>query len=287
MAMSMETVRRFGVELEGFTEKDIYGNKEVDGHIWDIDSDGSLNPRDCDCDEDDDCDHSSDGIGIEARSEPLSNTGALYSMYNYLDSNGWKVNNSAGLHIHVEVADYIANDFKKLLALMVGIEPVIYSVTDSFRYFDSEYCGSLKKRSSGVSNVLNSEVFSYHGEWFFTDERYTGLNFRSYNSRRNTVEFRYFAPQTEAKKVEAYVELVTQIVDFAKFASLEQILVITQKLLSSTFVEAMIVIKEVLGLTCKLNKENNVFETYNSTSPYFKNLINSLYQQKVATSLAV
>lgn len=263
--------RRFGVELEGFVDTSIYGGRTVEGHRWDIDDDGSVS-WDCNCDDDCCCDCQSEHKSIEAKNDPHDHTGILYDFYRYLDSYDWEVNGTAGLHIHVECNDYDAEDFQKLLALMVGIEPYIYSVTNEYRYHNS-YCRPLTNSSDEVDSILRRTYLSSGIDSVkFTENRYYGLNFESYHSWRPTVEFRYFYPQTTADKVEAYVELVNKTCEFAKHATLEQVLVITNKLLDANLSEARTIIHEVLQLECgdNLVVQNNVYDRYdrNQLSKY-------------------
>ncbi len=357
-------VRRFGVELEGYVDSNIYGCvNRPNGYEWDIDSDGSLRSSDdeercddcdgdgevscsncdsdgevpcsncdrdgriecCECngdgnyiDEDtgeelicidcggdgyevcdecngsgyndcDECDGTNlvrcttcdgDGVtetsgseyGIEAKSEPLLNSGPIYDIYEYLHEHDWAVDNTAGLHIHVEVADYEWHDFQKLVALVAGIEPLIYSVTGSYRYDTTGYCSSLEGYHTGVRRVLKLQESELRGisNLYFTERRYMGLNLQSYTLSRKTVEFRYFSPQNDADMVEAYADLVTRIVDFAKHATYEQVLVITKKLISiDNFNEAFDVVSEVLELKRaeKLRRqENNIYSQYDRFS---------------------
>ncbi|RPK20126.1 amidoligase family protein [Paenibacillus xylanexedens] len=335
----IEMPRRFGVELEGYVNEDVYGSvRRANGYVWDVVEDGSLTDNDddeqcddcdgyghnsCDnCDSDGevrcDCDHghvpcdecegacvveedgeevtcancSGDGYqncdecegsgyikcgdcdgtnrvecstcegegrvdtegnsyGIEAKSEPLLHSGPVYDMYEYLDNIGWHIDNTAGLHIHVEVGDYEWHDFQKLIALVVGMEPFIFSVTSSFRYDCSSYCDSLESYYTGVARVLKAKPESLEGirDLYYTNRRYMGLNLHAYRDFRKTVEFRYFSPQDDAVMVEAYADLVTRIVNFAKYATYEQVLVITKKLIGiSSFEQARNIISEVLDL---------------------------------------
>jgi hypothetical protein len=206
-----------------------------------------------------------DDYGIEAKCEPLSNTLPIYKMYDWLDGNGWHVDNTAGLHIHVEVEDYTVHDFQKLLALTVGIEPFIYSVTEEYR-FTSQYCRPLSEYRSQVLRAIGRLDLYNIGSVKFSDTRYMGLNFDAYATYRKTVEFRYFYPQKSADMVEAYVELVTHMVNFAKHATMEQILVIVGQLLDAncTFDTNKEIIVETLKLECAvlLQQQNDVFDNY-------------------------
>jgi hypothetical protein len=341
------TVRRFGVELEGYVWSDIYGSYRTGNHIWDIGEDGSLDDggncdrcdgsgevycRTCDgngsvdcciclgngnfdcsecegngyvwdeeqqddvrceecygrgtipCDECDgrgniecddcggcgdvscpDCDgDGNNGIyGIEARSEPLKHTAPIHRMYEYLHRHEWEVNNTAGLHIHVEAEDYGREDFQKILALMIGIEPVIYSMNDRYRYYYTSYCRPI---TNWHTNVISKLSCSHHVLWNhkFANTRYVGLNFDAHDEH-GTIEFRYFSPQENSDKVEKFVELATKIVDFAKAATMEQILVIVKHLIQNknNFQALAEIIQETLNLSFTPWNESSIYISYN------------------------
>jgi hypothetical protein len=249
----LTTPRRFGVEIEGFvsgSSYDLYGDKAIGDITWDIDSDGSLRGL---------------GNGIEAKQPPLDSTEHIYSFYEWLQDREWHVNDTAGLHIHVEVADYEPHDFQKLLALMVAVEPYIYSVTDENRFRNS-FCKPLSRYGDTLVDRLDGTDVKHMWEVKFTDEeRYVGFNLEAYCTNRKTIEFRYFAAQEEAENVTAYVELVTKLVEFAKHATYEQILVIACKIMEASIYEDMAhIIHVVLQLQSSFQLQNeNVFTSYN------------------------
>lgn len=201
---------------------------------------------------------------VEVRSEPISDTGSLYEVYEALREKGWFVNDRAGLHVHVEVVDYELREFQKLALLGLAIEPFIFGVTGERRYNPSGYGYSrgynTPEYRERILRFIQQRGITLHNEvQHFHTQRYMGLNFQAYNRGRPTIEFRYFSPQDNPEKVEAYVELVTKMVEFAKHAKREHIAVIVEKLESvQGFEEMKEVVAEVLELQFadRLHEEN-------------------------------
>lgn len=352
MKVGLPTVRRFGVELEGYVSNSIYGDvRLVNSKVtWDIDSDGSLDGGgecgDCDghghyscgqcegdgwlecseccgsglercsrcddgynecshCDGEGDidgetcehcdgdgkikCEHCDDegdvacrycdngrvdcdrcdgegdveccecdgsgyygngNYGIEAKCPPLKDTTSIHEMYEYLHRHDWNVDESAGLHVHVEADDYENEDFRKMLALMVGLEPVIYAMNDRYRLTGTSYCRPITNKRENVMRILTTPLDSHTGIQFAGGNRYHGLNFEAFRAH-DTIEFRYFSPQEDSDNVEHFVELCTKLVEFVKHASMEQIIVIVKKLIQNRDnYEAMAhVVKETFELS--------------------------------------
>ena len=207
--------------------------------------------------------------GIEAKSPPIQDTSPIHEMYEWLKGYGWMVDTTAGLHVHVEVNDYKIQDFQKLLALMVGLEPYVFAVNDEFRYGGCLYAKSFFHYQHRILEILGDMRLSEDKQELrgsddtekvqFSRDRYMGTNFRSYHGGRRTVEFRYFSPQDSAEMVEAYVELMTKAVEFAKHATYDQILVISRKLLDyNNRFEVGNIVKEIFQLE-KADLLNSLF----------------------------
>jgi hypothetical protein len=249
----MKTPRTFGVELEGFTDEDLVGDAiySADGSVrFRGTGDGSLS--------------SAYGNDVELVSPPLDETDYINDIYETLQCRyGWRVNNTAGLHIHVDALGYRARDFYKLLLFMVAVEPLIYTITNEYRFHNCGYAKAMTRFHNGVQRVFDRDFdeISRNYEAFFTDDRYVGLNFDAFDEH-GTVEFRYFAPQKEPEKVVKYIELVTKIVEFVKDASIDQIRVIVKDLIQQNFDTLASRLVDILDLSYNLAecRENHIFE---------------------------
>jgi hypothetical protein len=318
------TVRKFGVELEGYMDKDLRGESfHINNDYWSIKDDGSLHD-DTDRNYCDDCDGSgyereecdnccgtgevefTDGagntyefecrecqgeryvehgecetcdgsgyveegtFGSEIVSPPITDTSLIYDVYRQMHKNGWSVDENAGLHIHVDAGDYNAADFAKLTMLMTAVEPLIYSINDSYRYEECDYSLPLSHanddyyRRGSVTNLISADFNELDmGDIYFTDDRYIALNFKAFR-KHGTIEFRHFSPQEQPERVAQYVEIVTKLVDFAKNASYEQARVVYDKIIDANFATCADVLVEVLELPYDLKalKENRIFDEY-------------------------
>lgn len=252
------TVRKFGVEIEGYTDEhvdEIY----VNGVYWDADSDGSL-------DQDD-----KGMYGREVKSPPINDLSQIEEAYRVLKGDyGWWPNGygddsrtDAGLHVHVDAEDLNPVDAYKLLALMTMVEPILYSITNESR-FNNIYCCNLIRYSDSVNSILSlgERNGASRCDYLFAAYARPGLNFHALG-RHNTVEFRYFYPQTEAEKVMQYVEIVTRLVDFVHFAEVDQIFLLVKALLvAEDFDAACAVLQDSLEIPFHLAslKENDIYE---------------------------
>jgi hypothetical protein len=200
-------------------------------------------------------------FGTEIVSDPITDTRHVQDVYRRMHNYDWSVDDYAGLHIHVDAGDYEDIDFKKLLFLMTQVEPVIYSITDSYRYDGGDY--SLPMNEHYIQERIIDNL-KYDWGHRFTDDRYYGLNYCAYD-KHETIEFRYFAAQSNSTNVCKYIELVTQLVDFAKHATMPQIQVISHKLYRSDFNTACEVLNDILELSYDLKgmKYNSIHGRYN------------------------
>jgi hypothetical protein len=245
-----------------------------DGEIEcsDCDGRGNVECYECEGEGRQDC-HVCDGsgnsdeygrYGVEVVSPPIQNTIHIHEIYEKLRGDGWEVDLDAGLHIHVDAGDYTNEDFQKILALMVGVEPVIYSMNNRYRFSGSSYCSPITRFRQQVIRRLSAPHYATNYE--FANTRYMGLNFEAVDAH-GTIEFRYFSPRDgrdASEKVENFVELVTKIVEFAKNASMEQILVIVKHLIRNkdNFDELANIVKETFQLSYTPWNESSAYRHY-------------------------
>jgi len=196
---------------------------------------------------------------VELVSPRLRDLGAIDSAYEYISQYGWGINESHGLHVHVDCTGVRAKAIRRIVMLSAMVEPLFYGMND-----ESRWEGSYAKPMSYMhKNVINEGQHIDHGELSeaiygsyyelrrvnkYMEERYYGLNLHSY-FLRETIEFRYFMGSPNAEYAKQRVELCVKMVDFAINASEEQLLtVITHLDQASTFDSRWAVLREVLDL---------------------------------------
>ena len=125
-----------------------------------------------------------------------------------------KIDNSCGLHVHVDARDYTQADLRRLIILYASVEQVLFELVSRSR-FDNHYCGpcgnkylswlaasnqwknSSKDFSKAWRHNLNSSLYdSQNGRHTkslkrekYHAARYSALNLHTYFYRK-TVEFR-------------------------------------------------------------------------------------------------
>jgi len=107
----------------------------------------------------------------------------LVYMVDMMIADGWKVNNSCGLHVHVGTPKWGQLRYKILKKLYIAYERAFYAVNGEMASYrrNNHYC----KCSSNWNN-----------------ERYNGLNFSNTDSFDNAhVEFRIFAGSNEPRQI--------------------------------------------------------------------------------------
>ncbi|MNV25036.1 putative amidoligase enzyme [compost metagenome] len=256
------TVRKFGVEIEGYTDGYV-DSISVNGEYWEAKGDGSL-------------DQDFEMYGREVVSPPIYDTSQIEEAYRVLKGDhGWHINgykdrsrrSDAGLHIHVDAGDYGELDVYKMMTLIMAVEPIIYSLTHESRPSNC-YSQSMLSYSSDVRRVLRkgepeTNVLSRRFEYIPNGNR-SGLNLNAL-SGHGSIEFRYFYPQMEAEKVIQYVEIVTRLVDFVKAASSDQIHLLARAIIeASSFDKACEILEETIALPFNLAalKENDYYERW-------------------------
>jgi hypothetical protein len=171
--------------------------------------------------------------GFEINTAPAS--GDLYveqikEICDILNSRDAKVNNSCGLHIHVNAQDHNFYDIKKLAYLYEKIEPALFSIISPGRK-SSRYClpcgpkyvvnlekGIYPKDTEKIlkKNIYNNEDENKHylRTNKYHDARYNAMNLHSW-VYRGSIEFRMHHGTTNARKIQNWGILLAGILDFA------------------------------------------------------------------------
>lgn len=127
-----------------------------------------------------------------------------------------KVNNSCGLHVHMDAADFTINTWKNLALSYKNIENVINAFMPNTRR-DNHYCKSLSRISENM--ILEANTISDLREAFGND-RYHKVNLEAY-ARHRTVEFRQHGGSTNFTKMSNWVLFLSRMITFAQHAKVE------------------------------------------------------------------
>ena len=162
--------------------------------------------------------------GIEVKSPPAQGDDIPLWLTNIVRialSYGMRVDASCGVHVHVEVKDFDANDFRRLFLLTRQWEPIIYAILPPNRWMGT-YGGPMRLGEKGIRKMTSMA----HVEHTWANQnghtRYRGLNFEAYKKYK-TVEFRYHSGTLNIEKLLAWTCLCQRIVDGAKRLGLNQI----------------------------------------------------------------
>lgn len=210
--------RRFGIEIEAYNctrdrlarelrEAGINVGVEGYGHTtrnyWKLVTDASLSGNDT----------------FELVSPILEGESGLRELEKVcwvLDLCDVKVNNSCGLHVHMDAADFTINTWKNLALSYKNIENVINAFMPNTRR-DNRYSKSLSRISE--SRILEANTISdLRGA--FRNDRYHKVNLEAY-ARHRTVEFRQHGGSTNFTKMSNWVLFLSRMITFAQHAKVE------------------------------------------------------------------
>ena len=122
-----------------------------------------------------------------------------------------KVNDSCGLHIHMDAADFDLQTWKNLALSYKHLERVIDSFMPQSRR-QNYYC-------KGLSSISASDIQAAQSindlQAAFGNNRYRKVNLEAY-ARHRTVEFRQHSGTTNFTKMENWIRFLNGLITFAK-----------------------------------------------------------------------
>lgn len=205
--------RRFGIEIESYNcEKGVLARElreagiavAVEGYNhntrdhWKLVTDSSLRGNDT----------------FELVSPILEGEAGLQELQKVcwvLDYCNVKVNDSCGLHIHMDAADFTIETWRNLAITYRRLEPVIDSFMPGTRR-NNRYCKCL----AGISERSITEAENIMQlRSAFGNDRYHKLNLEAY-ARHRTVEFRQHSGTTNFTKMENWIRFAANMITFAK-----------------------------------------------------------------------
>lgn len=124
-----------------------------------------------------------------------------------------KVNDSCGLHVHMDAADFTMTTWKNLASTYKNIEGVINAFMPGSRR-NNRYCKSLGSISE--SRIQGAETIE-ELRGVFGHDRYYKVNLEAY-ARHRTVEFRQHGGSTNFTKMENWILFLNRMITFAQYA---------------------------------------------------------------------
>ena len=122
-----------------------------------------------------------------------------------------KVNNSCGLHIHMDAAGFTLQTWKNLALSYKRLEKVIDAFMPSSRR-NNRFC-------QGFANITETQIKSAGTitdlRRAFGNDRYRKVNLEAY-ARHRTVEFRQHSGTTNFTKMSAWVYFLAKLITFAE-----------------------------------------------------------------------
>lgn len=122
-----------------------------------------------------------------------------------------KVNDSCGLHIHMDAADFDLQTWKNLALSYKHLERVIDSFMPQSRR-QNYYCKGLS--SISASDIQEAQSIA-DLQAAFGNNRYRKVNLEAY-ARHRTVEFRQHSGTTNFTKMENWIRFLNGLITFAK-----------------------------------------------------------------------
>lgn len=139
---------------------------------------------------------------------------------------GMKVNDTCGIHIHVDVDKSNASCIRNIANIMYKYEHVLLSqlkipairINNWCDYIDNSFIEKINESKNADSDFIMSSWYngnSLRQYYHYDSSRYQALNLHSLWQDKG-VEFRLFNSTTHAGKVKAYIQLCLAICNYAK-----------------------------------------------------------------------
>lgn len=134
-----------------------------------------------------------------------------------LDLCNAKVNESCGLHIHMDAANFNLSTWKNLILTYKRLEKVIDNFMPRSRR-NNRFCKRLTEiTETTIKNATSiNELRSA-----FSHNRYHKINLEAY-ARHNTVEFRQHGGTTNFTKMSAWIHFLAKMITFAQEGAVQQ-----------------------------------------------------------------
>ena len=128
---------------------------------------------------------------------------------------GARVNNTCGIHVHINAATHTPKTLRNIVNIMASKEDLLYKTLD-IKVDRERYCKKAEERFLNEVNQRKPETMrELNNLWYngrdgsgrhYDNSRYHGLNLHSVFSK-GTVEFRLFNSTLHAGEVKSYIQL--------------------------------------------------------------------------------
>lgn len=198
-----------------------YSVRDADGRRWKIVSDSSIRQENS----------NSSYAGPEYRCElvsPICNyedIKTIQEIVRAIRRAGAKVNESCGLHVHIDASQHTAKSLKNIANIMASKETMLFKALQVRPERIDKWCKKVegrlleeltKKRPKTIAEVKKIWYEGRDGSYnHYHSSRYHALNLHSV-FQKGTVELRMFNSTLHAGKVKAYIQLCLAISNQAK-----------------------------------------------------------------------
>ena len=197
---------------------DTYSVCDQDGRKWKIVRDASITPQ-CGNRFDYDPDYKVEVVSPICHYEDIE---TIQSIVRELRRNGHaKVNESCGIHIHVDASKHTARSLRNIANIMYSKEDLIFKALKVRPQREVRFC---KKIDDDFLEMLNrkkpKDIEEVENLWYdgntsrkyehYDDSRYHALNFHSVFSK-GTIEFRMFNGTLHAGEIKTYIQFCLAI----------------------------------------------------------------------------
>ena len=143
----------------------------------------------------------------------------IQEMIRLLKNNGARVNDSCGIHVHVDASSHTAQTLKNVVNIMASKEDILYKAL-KVQVDRERYCKKADLRFlDAINNHRPRTLSEIEQMWYngasrryqhYDDSRYRALNLHSVFSK-GTIEFRLFNSTLHAGEVKSYIQLCLAI----------------------------------------------------------------------------
>ena len=205
--------------IQTYDRYDSYTVEDNSGRVWKLMSDSSIRKEQK---RDDHYIRTGDNCyAVEFVTPKLSyaDIPTLQECIRQLRKIGGKVNNSCGLHVHVDGANHNRQSLKNLMSIMYSKEDILFKALQVHENREQDYCEKIDESTLLEARKLSSEetldLSRLENIWYggyseshihYSDTRYHALNLHSM-FYRGTVEFRMFNSTLHAGRAKAYINL--------------------------------------------------------------------------------
>jgi hypothetical protein len=192
-----------------------YAIRDGMGRLWKCTFDGSIRCQDG-SHSNNDQDYSLELVSPILRYEDIE---TLQDIIRLLRRAGAKVNDSCGIHVHIDASKHTPQTLRNIVNIMAAKEDLLYK-TLKVKVQRERYC---KKSDTGFLDRLNrsrpQSTEQIRRLWYdgrdgscihYHDSRYHGLNLHSVFSK-GTIEFRLFNSTLHAGEIKSYIQLCLAI----------------------------------------------------------------------------